>query len=513
MRTKAHFVTEDGNSRRNVPQFRRASLITGAGEESGVPSLMDRTDYPFEFDEWLRASKAKLHEASDFIGDHRYRHLDGFITFNDFDTNSSPLIPKLKEPDELAKHSFYPFIRRDKKVRRFTRNKTTGKLKIGQKIRPIMYASHADACIYAFYSFMLKDRYEARIADSRLEESVVAYRHIPRTDGTGKGKSNIEFAKEVKDLSSKHDKCAVLCLDVSKFFDTMDHTLIKERWNRLLGTVTLPVGHYTVFKNITKFRYVFLYEALLRLGYGHLKKGKFIFGKDKKRHGILCMPAEFRAKIDTKTKSIVHKNTSPKGIPQGSPISDIIANMYLEDFDRKILVELANFDFGYYRRYSDDILIICPEDKVKSVYDFAVQNIKDDKLVIKPSKSEAVTIDNKTKVVEDITFQLTGEPEHSSSAHEAFQYLGFEIDAVDMHLRSGTIAAHYRRALRRARAGNTEKTNKLTVTKQSSKKRKSNRSRWQYFISSERRTGSSRIKRQYAKALKRVKSFSADETR
>jgi len=155
-------------------------------------------------------------------------------------------------------------------------------------------------------------------------------------------------------------------------------------------------------------------------------------------------------------------------------------------------------------------LIICPEDQVKEIYNFAVQNIKDDKLIIKPSKSEAVVIDNKNKLVKDITFQLTGELEHSNSAREAFQYLGFEIDAVDIHLRSGTIAAHYRRALRRARAGNSEKDKKPKGT---SKKQKSNRSRWQYFISSERRTGSLRIKRQYKKALKRVKSFNAEKAK
>ncbi len=473
---------------------------------------MDRTDYPFEFDEWLQVSKAKMQEASDFIGDHHYRHFDSFVTFNDFDTNISLLIPKFKEPERLAKHSFYPFIRRDKKVRRFTRNKANGGLKIGQKIRPIMYASHADACIYAFYSFMLKKRYEARIAGSGLEESVIAYRHIPRDDGTDKGKSNIEFAKEVKDLAGKHKQCAVLCLDISKFFDTMDHTLIKERWNALLSTTTLPIGHYTIFKNITKFRYVFLYEVLIRLGYGHIKKGKFIFARDKKRYGILCTPAEFRTKVDAKAKSAVHKNTSQKGIPQGSPISDIIANMYLEDFDRKILAKLAGLEFGYYRRYSDDILIICPEEKVKDMYDFAAQSIKEDKLVIKPSKSEAVAIDNEAKLVKDITFQLTGEPVHSNSTREVFQYLGFEIDAVDMHLRSGTIAAHYRRALRRSRAENAEKANKSTTTKGSGKKRKSNRSRWQYFISSERHTGSLRIKHQYKKALKRVKGFNKGDT-
>jgi len=47
------------------------------------------------------------------------------------------------------------------------------------------------------------------------------------------------------------------------------------------------------------------------------------------------------------------------GIPQGSPISDLLANMYLLNFDcavRKILDALG----GSYLRYSDDILLVAP---------------------------------------------------------------------------------------------------------------------------------------------------------
>jgi RNA-directed DNA polymerase len=238
---------------------------------------MDNTDYPYEFEEWLKTSKSKMTEAFDFIGDHPYRHFDGRVTHVDLDSNSTLLAEKLKDPSKLAKHSFYPFIRKDKKVRRYTRDKTTGDLKIGQKVRPIMYASHADACIYAFYSYILKTRYESQITDTPLDESIVAYRKILRTDGSGRGKSNIEFATEVSQLARKHSKCVVLCLDITKFFDTMNHDQVKETWQNVLGVSTLPDGHYMVYKNITKFRYVFIYDALQRLGYGFIRRGKFIF--------------------------------------------------------------------------------------------------------------------------------------------------------------------------------------------------------------------------------------------
>jgi hypothetical protein len=39
LRTKARFIILGGNNQCNVPQFRRVYLLTGAGEESGVPSF------------------------------------------------------------------------------------------------------------------------------------------------------------------------------------------------------------------------------------------------------------------------------------------------------------------------------------------------------------------------------------------------------------------------------------------------------------------------------------------
>lgn len=464
---------------------------------------MDNTDYPFEVDEWLKQAGDKKRTGKEFIGSRPYRHFDGKVTHDDLYSNSSRLVPVLKDPNLLAKHSFLPFIRKDKKVRRFTRSS------IDQKLRPIMYASHRDACIYSFYSYLLKQAYENRIRDTELAKSVIAYRHIPREDNENRGKSNIDFAKEIYELATKYPKCAVLCLDISKFFDTMDHRLIKDRWQNILGFDNLSHGHSAVYKNITKYRYVFLYDALTRLGYGRRgAKGRFIyFKKNKHKTGSLCLPIEYRQKIDSKKNSLIHKHRSNKGIPQGSPISDVIANIYLEDFDRSIIDKLQEYGFGHYRRYSDDILIICPEDKVKDIYNLALDNIKGERLVIKPEKSVIVILDNKNMQVKDITYRITGVTEHELYAREAFQYLGFEIDTKDLHIRSGTIAAHYRRAKRRSEAFSKEKVNiKRLVKKMNTDHRR--HSHFQYFINAKNMTGSQRINTQYKKVRKRVKTFS-----
>ncbi|HEX8015252.1 MAG TPA: reverse transcriptase domain-containing protein, partial [Flavobacterium sp.] len=47
------------------------------------------------------------------------------------------------------------------------------------------------------------------------------------------------------------------------------------------------------------------------------------------------------------------------GIPQGLPISAVLANLYLFDFDLDIVNRWVKPHNVYYRRYSDDIFIVC----------------------------------------------------------------------------------------------------------------------------------------------------------
>jgi RNA-directed DNA polymerase len=475
---------------------------------------MNQIDYSFEVDEWLRNEyRKKDTKSKPFIGERLYRHFDGQVSRVELDSGTAKLATALRNPSLLAKHSFLPFIRKDKKVRRFTKDRKTGLTKISQKLRPIMYASHHDAYILAFHAYLLKKLYEKRIAGTALTESVIAYRHIPR-EGTTRGKANIDFAKEVFEKTQAHQHVAVICLDIASFFDRMDHNLIEKRWSRLLGAAILPEGPAAVYKSVTRFRYVFSNECLEALGYGKVVKGKFIYRFKAKRSGKLCSAADYRKIIAAKSKKLIHKNKSPFGIPQGSPISDVIANVYMEDFDRAILDKLDDLEFGYYRRYSDDILLICPPGTAEAVYEFALERIKQERVQIKPSKTEAVLIDNTKHTVRDITYEITKLPEHENSRRQSFQYLGFEIDAKDLHIRSGTIANHYRRAKRRAKlvkiAAGSMTTPKQAMVKAHQKQKHKNRSRWQYFITTKRRVGSKRIDKQFKRALNRVKSFSSN---
>ncbi|MGE7091741.1 reverse transcriptase domain-containing protein [Lysinibacillus sp. NPDC048646] len=54
-----------------------------------------------------------------------------------------------------------------------------------------------------------------------------------------------------------------------------------------------------------------------------------------------------------------------KGVPQGIPIANILAEIYLKDFDKKY----ANNSNIAYFRYVDDILILCPSSENKQIKD------------------------------------------------------------------------------------------------------------------------------------------------
>ena len=89
-------------------------------------------------------------------------------------------------------------------------------------------------------------------------------------------------------------------------------------------------------------------------------------------------------------KVLIKKNYKTYGIPQGAPISDLLANIYLLDFDVAAREHVKAVG-GTYFRYSDDILIVAPVDAASArVLEKKVRDLIRDfgrKLLIKEKKS------------------------------------------------------------------------------------------------------------------------------
>ena len=151
-------------------------------------------------------------------------------------------------PERVAQHSFYPFIAYHVTSKKISHDQSTNTLLYTKKERPIAYASHLDSQIYSYYASVLSRLYEERLAALEISESVLAFRPL--------GQSNIDFAATAFSEVRKMGECGVVALDATKFFDTLDHILLKNAWLNLIGFERLPPDHFAVFKSLTRFAIV-----------------------------------------------------------------------------------------------------------------------------------------------------------------------------------------------------------------------------------------------------------------
>ena len=246
----------------------------------------------------------------------------------------------ISNPHKVAAHGFYPFIHYQIKTIKF--NKTKGPR---VKTRDICYAAHIDRCIYQYYSFMLNELYNERVRIDGTSDVAVAYR-------TDLHKSNIYFSKRAFDYIKELGRCYVMIGDFTHFFDNLDHDYLKRQWCSLLKCDRLPDDHYSVFKNVTAYSKWELTDLLALNGLSDDWAGR----KNLNSQVRVLMPRQFK-----ENRSHIVKNANHYGIPQGSPISATLANVYMLEVD-KLINDMIFGLGGKYMRYSDDFIIILPDD-------------------------------------------------------------------------------------------------------------------------------------------------------
>ncbi len=346
----------------------------------------------------------------DWYRPRRYVHLDWPLQRFEADAF-------VTSPEHVAAHGFLPFITYDISEPRFRPSDGT----VEEKKRPIAFAAHADAHIFAFYASKLRGLLEQQIVARGLSDSVLGYRRHPLK------KCNIHFANDAFDLIKCLGECDAVAIDVEKFFDTLDHTHLKRTWADLLGRRDLPDDHYAVFKAVTRFATIDRDKLYREFGFGRRAR------ENNRRPN--CTPKEFRDRV--RGKGLVDANRNRFGIPQGSPISAVLSNLYMLEADTRIeaLVSAAG---GVYRRYSDDILLICRPNDRKRLERSVVQVASEMKLTINGSKT--------------VRSQFRYDDLGRLSADRPLQYLGFDFDGQRKMIRSKTIARFTRRMLQGVRS-------------------------------------------------------------
>lgn len=315
------------------------------------------------------------------------------------------------EPTFVSQHSWSPLIHRIKETKRYKPKDH----KTVSKKRDIMFASHRDACILARYSADLVERLDTWYKEVGLDDTAIAYRSL--------GKSNYHFAAVVQEFVRAHDPVTILCFDVSGFFDNINHARLKRRLKWLLKVDDLPDDWFKVFRSITKFR---------RVEQEDLKANSVFAARmaTKKVRAPVATLQELNAAGIT-----IHKNPNAFGIPQGTPISASMSNLYMVELDQKLKAE-AEKRGALYQRYSDDMLVACHPNQAAELEAVVMAAVADEALEIQEAKTDRCHLEGDER--------------------ETFQYLGYNMGYVDAKVRPGSMSKQWRSAKRAVRKAERE---------------------------------------------------------
>ncbi|SMP21312.1 reverse transcriptase/maturase family protein [Chryseobacterium profundimaris] len=418
-------------------------------------------------------------EKPDWIKEKGYLHLSPSLKIGE---DWELYYKNITNEKYIAKYAFYPLIHTVLKDRKYKKgdsevhrhkqdrrhchfHKDTNKPEKTHKLRPLHYASHMDALVYGYYKEILNDLYEKKLKENPILDSCVnAYRKIRISEENEKGKSTIHFAKEAFDEIKKRgneDEVCVLTFDLKSFFPSLNHQFLKQKWKWLLDVDELPKDHYNVFKACTKFRYVLLDDLRIqrknnkgrRLGFDESKLAKI-----RKENGFKCFfenNQEFRkiikeGKLRIYSNPFFSKDKKNIGIPQGLPISALLANIYLYDFDLKIVKYLVQELGAYYKRYSDDIVVICKSNQADYIENFIYNLIEESKVEVSKNKTEKFIFrnvryspkhDNERLACFKVN-KITGEERETP-----LLYLGFEFRGYKTVIKSANLSRYYRKII------------------------------------------------------------------
>ncbi len=267
----------------------------------------------------------------------KYPHFDKIIRFSEVESYVS-------NTKMVEKHSFFPLVHYIKVAHRYKpeyvdENETDlHKQHIKNKPRDIMYAAHVDAYIYRYYADQLNAAYDRMAGKRHIDAVAIAYRDNKRK------LSNIQFAADVFTFIAAHPSCYIRVGDFKDFFGSLNHRYLKKKVKQVLQTKSLTQDWYKVVRSVTQYTYI---DKKVVAPY-YDKRSKCYFKNIKNYR-------QFRKNHPDK---FVH-NEKECGIPQGTALSGVLANVYMVDIDEKIQ-QLVQSHNGLYRRYSDDTIIVIP---------------------------------------------------------------------------------------------------------------------------------------------------------
>ena len=291
------------------------------------------------------------------------------------------------------------------------------------KNRPISYACHNDSAIFSIFNRAISHDYEKWLSASPINDSILAYRP--------NGGTNIDASKDVFDEIRTREKCIAIAADISSFFDNLPHTYLKSGLSEVTGYDVLPSDLYYIYRAITNYNYIRIDSIESKLDLKRLPSP-------------ICSYEDFRSKL----VDLIRCGGSGFGIPQGSSLSGLFANIAMIEFDL-YMNQLCKGYGSSYRRYSDDICIICPTVKdAKTCYEGLKAQADRYRLIVKDSKTQ-ISVYNLKSSKRLSSFRYMKDPSGKGFnlriSGAPFQYLGFVFDGEAARIRPSSIERYYKK--------------------------------------------------------------------
>lgn len=403
-------------------------------------------------------------------------------------------------PSNIVSHSFLPFIHYTQCFNKVSyipdgacvneqkEENKRGKLKCKPKTRKIFYASHFDRCIYQYYSFQLNYFYTSWMCAHDINDVSIAYR-------PNSGKSNIEYAKIAFDKIEEFGKCFIVVSDFTSFFDNIDCDYLKNCMCEVLGVDRLSDDWFAVFKSVSNHSWVNMddivtllkekdqREKSIKIETNQQKKSSesandshkpksysnYAINSEDRVPNIIefkILLQQHNQSLDGKNQQISilnryrAKDKAPNGeplykpgigIPQGSPISAVMANVYMIHFD-EMLHDLAKQLGGLYMRYSDDMIFIVrvdDESECFSVYESLHDCFSSFKHQVGVNRDKTKTLFfDKNKIY---SFDVDNNSVNFDKKQN-LSYLGFVFKGEEVLLRQGSISKYHYRMRKKCRS-------------------------------------------------------------
>lgn len=195
-------------------------------------------------------------------------------------------------------------------------------------------------------------------------------------------KELIKFRKEHQDEILYVSEC-----DMQKFYDTLDHNIVKARFVMLMSKVKAKNNISHADYNCAKqwfFNYIDCFDYYNDVFSFNDKKDAEAWDQIRKQYKGKDYVVEWVKALENEKEAKPYKR---KGIPQGGALSGLIANIMMHYVDLSIHDVIAGKDVAYLRFCDDMILVTADEKLACEVLDIYIRRLKSSRLHPHPIKS------------------------------------------------------------------------------------------------------------------------------